>query len=44
MISAPNSTPSTVPRPPRRLVPPMTQAATASSSINDPTVEVEAPE
>ena len=44
MISAPNSTPRTEPRPPRRLVPPITQAATASSSISEPTVVVEAPE
>jgi hypothetical protein len=44
MISAPNSTPRTVPRPPRRLVPPMTQAATASSSMSEPTVDVDAPE
>ena len=34
MISAPNSTPPTLPRPPFRLVPPITQAATASSSIS----------
>ena len=43
MISAPNNTPITVPRPPLRLVPPMTQAAIASSSIKSPTVVVEAP-
>jgi hypothetical protein len=40
---APKSTPSTLPRPPRRLVPPTTHAAIASSSIRSPTVVVEAP-
>ncbi len=40
---APASTPSTVPRPPRRLTPPITQAATASSSIHSPRSVVEFP-
>ena len=44
MISALKMTPGTVPRPPRKLVPPTTQAATASNSIRLPTVDVEAPE
>jgi hypothetical protein len=43
MISAPQSTPNTLPRPPFSDAPPITHAATASSSINSPTVVVEFP-
>src|SRR6266487_3612647 len=43
MIKAPNRTPSTLPRPPRKLTPPITQAAIASNSIRSPMVVVEAP-
>ena len=43
MTAAPNIVPSTEPRPPLRLVPPITQAAMASSSINSPTLTVAAP-
>ena len=38
MISAPRIAPKTVPRPPIKLVPPITQAAIASSSSNCPGV------
>ena len=44
MMSAPKSTPHTLPRPPRSAVPPMSQAAMASSSMSSPTVVVDAPE
>ena len=44
MMSAPKITPHTVPRPPLRAVPPITQAAMASSSIKSPTVVVDEPE
>ena len=43
IINAPIIVPSTVPRPPLRLAPPITHAAMASSSINSPTVVVDAP-
>ena len=36
MINAPSIAPATVPRPPIRLVPPITHAAIASSSISVP--------
>ena len=44
MMSAPKMTPHTVPRPPLSAVPPMTQAAMASSSMRSPTVVVDEPE
>ena len=44
ITSAPKITPPTEPRPPRSAVPPITQAAMASSSMRSPTVVVEAPE
>src|SRR5689334_8442672 len=40
MINAPQRTPSTVPRPPFNEAPPITHAATASSSMSSPTVVV----
>ena len=40
MTSAPNSVDQTLPRPPKRLVPPMTAAAIASSSSVPPPVWV----
>jgi hypothetical protein len=43
MMSEPKMTPSTVPRPPFRLAPPITQAAMASSSSSSPMVVVELP-
>ena len=43
MTAAPKRAPSTVPRPPFRLVPPITQAATASSSISSPMLTVAGP-